>query len=460
LSAEPGSFRDRDSRVLYDERGVLRGLSERGLDDWHALESTDLYSRFSESGRLIGSKLIEADASNHNGWAALLRHERIPFVSYPYEWTFSMLRDAALLHLDLMLASLDEQLILKDGSPYNIQWRGTQPVFIDVGSFERLRAGEPWIAYRQFCMLFLYPLILQTYRGLPFQPLLRGSLEGIEPDICRRMLRLRDLARPGVIKHVLLHARLQGTNSVSGGGLRHELEAAGFSAKMIRANVSRLRKLIAGFEPASMSSAWSDYGLTNTYSAAEMGRKEDVVRQTAGALKPDLVWDIGCNDGRFSRIAAEHANYTIAMDADGTTVERLYGSLVADDVRSVLPLVVDLADPSPALGWRNLERKTLAERGRPALTLCLALLHHLSITRNIPLRGFVEWLRSLDSPALIEFPSPEDPMVRRLLDAKRAGTHEDYARGNFERLLSDLFTIETATSISETRTIYFIRPKQ
>ena len=140
MHADPGSFRDRDSKVLYDDRGVLRGLSERGLADWRALESSALYSRFSESGQLVGSELIDADSFQRNGWAALLRHERVPFVSYPYEWTFSMLKDAALLQLDLTLAALDEELMLKDGSPYNVQWRGTKPVFIDVGSFERLRA--------------------------------------------------------------------------------------------------------------------------------------------------------------------------------------------------------------------------------------------------------------------------------------------------------------------------------
>jgi SAM-dependent methyltransferase len=188
--------------------------------------------------------------------------------------------------------------------------------------------------------------------------------------------------------------------------------------------------------------------------------KAEVVRQVACALQPELVWDIGCNDGRFSRIAADHAKYTLALDADRATVERLYRSLVADNIDSILPLVVDVADPSPALGWRNLERKTLPERGRPDLILCLALVHHLSITRNVPLGGFVEWLRSLDSAALIEFPDPHDPMVRRLLEAKRVGTHDDYTRGNFERLLAEHFTVETSTAVSSTRTIYLARPRQ
>jgi SAM-dependent methyltransferase len=419
-----------------------------------------LYSRFSESGQLVGSELIDADSSQMNGWSALLRHERVPFVSYPYEWTFSMLKEAALLQLDLTLAALDEELMLKDGSPYNVQWRGTKPVFIDIGSFERLRPGEPWVAYRQFCMLFLFPLLLEAYRGLSFQPLLRGSLEGIEPADCRRMLRLRDLIRPGVLGNVVVHSRLQRASGDGSRGMRRELEEAGFSTRMIRTNVTRLRKLVSGLEPASIDSSWSEYGSGNTYSSDETELKAEVVRQIACALEPELVWDIGCNDGRFSRIAAQHAKYTLALDADRATVERLYRSLATDGVDSILPLVVDVADPSPALGWRNVERKTLPERGRPDLILCLALVHHLSITRNVPLGSVVEWLRSLDSAALIEFPDRDDPMVQRLLEAKRDGTHDDYTRGNFEQLLGDQFTVETSTAVSPTRTIYVARPRQ
>jgi hypothetical protein len=461
VRAEPGSFRDRDSRVFYDEDGdVFRFLSKDGLDDWRALAASDLYGRFSRNGRLVASELLEQPAASLNGWSALLRHERVPFVSYPYEWTFSMLKEGALLELDLVLAGLEEGLILKDASPYNVQWRGVEPVFIDVGSFERLRPGEPWPGYRQFCMLFLYPLLLEAYRGVQFQPWLRGSLEGIAPAVCRRLLRVRDLIRPGVLGHVLLHERLERRFGDRGGTLRQELEATGFGTELIRANVSRLRKLVDRFELQPTESTWSGYGSSNTYSNEEAERKADVVRATVRALRPRLVWDVGCNDGRYSRIAAEHASYTVAMDADHTTVDRLYCSLADDRESRILPLVIDIADPSPALGWRNLERKTLVERGRPELVLCLALVHHLAITRNIPLSSVLDWLWSLESVVLIEFPAREDPMVKRLLDAKRVGTHLDYDRTSFERLLMERFTVEKATELTSTRTIYHARPRR
>jgi SAM-dependent methyltransferase len=458
---EPGSFRDRQSQVFYDEVGeVMRFLSSEGLDDWRALASSSLYSRFSQAGQLVATEMVEVDESSRNGWSALLRHERIPFISYPYEWTFSMLKDAALLELDLVLAALEEGLILKDASPYNVQWHGALPVFIDVGSFERLRPGEPWAGYRQFCMLYLYPLLLQAYRGIPFQPLLRGSLEGVEPTVSRRLFSFRDLFRRGVFSHVVLHARLERRHGNESGQVRRELEAAGFASALIKANVARMRRLVARLEPARAESTWSGYGSCNTYSDEESQRKAEVVRTTARALQPKLVWDLGCNDGRYSRIAAQHAGYTVAIDADQTTIDRVYRSLAAEGERSILPLVVDVADPSPALGWRNLERKTLVDRGTPDLTLCLAVVHHLAITRNIPLRSFLEWLRGLDSVVLIEFPHEDDPMVRVLLDAKRPGTHDDYSRATFERLLSELFDVERTVGLSETRTMYRARPRQ
>jgi SAM-dependent methyltransferase len=460
VRAEPGSFRDRHSRVFYNDAGeVLRFLSREGLDDWQALASSRLYSRFSETGELVATKAIDDESLTRNGWSALLRHERIPFISYPYEWPFSMLKDAALLELDLVLAGLDEGLILKDASPYNVQWRGAHPVFIDIGSFERLRPGEPWAGYRQFCMLFLYPLLLEAYRGVPFQPWLRGSLEGIEPSVCRGLLSARDLVRRGVLTHVVLHQRLERRHGSRGGSTRRELEEAGFRSELIRTNVARLRKLVNGLTLSPAKSAWSDYGSDNTYSDEEPRRTAEFVATTAQAVAPRLVWDLGCNDGWYTRIAAKHAGYTVAIDSDYTTIDRLYRSLAADADRSILPLVGDVADPSPALGWSNLERRTLVDRGRPELTLCLALVHHLAVTRNIPLRSFLEWLRSLGSVVVIEFPSEDDAMVRRLLDAKRVGGHEDYNRTSFERILSELFTVESSIALSSTRTIYRARPR-
>lgn len=443
---------------------MLRGISERGLADWSAFSSTDLFPRLVESGKLVATEALDrADVAPElaDAWAALLRHEQIPFVSYPYEWTFGMLQDAALLQLELLLSSLDEGLILKDATPYNVQWRGAKPVFIDVGSFERARPGEAWTGYRQFCMLFLYPLLLRSLRGLPFAPWLRGSIEGIAPADCRRLLATRDLFRRGVFVHVYLHAKLERRYGDRSRDVARELRSAGFSTELIRANARKLERLVRSLEPTGEASPWTDYRAAASYDAEDAERKAAFVRTAVEVTRPRLVWDFGCNDGRYARIAAESGAYVVAMDADEPVVDRLYRGLRADGSANVLPLVIDVADPSPGLGWRNRERRTLVERGAPDLTLCLALVHHLAIARNVPVAELVDWLRTLGGSLVIELATPEDAMVERLLAGKREGLHADYGREPFERALRAAFEVERTEELSSgTRVLYLARPRE
>jgi hypothetical protein len=460
---EPGSFRDWDGRVFEADGRVLRALSTKGLADWEALVSSGLL----EDEELIGTRLADEDeleglreADPDGMWAAALSHERIPFVSYPYEWTFSMLQDAALLQLRLISAALDKGLMLKDASPYNVQWRGSHALFIDIGSFERARDGEPWPGYRQFCMLFLYPLLLEAYRGVPFQPWLRGRLDGIPPAEFRRFFTRRDALRPGMLKHVFLHASLERRNADRGGEVRGDLSTAGFDARLIHANLDKLTSLVRRLRSGTNPSSWEDYRATCSYEADDTTQKDDFVRRIVGRRRRSITWDLGCNDGRFSRIAAAGSDVTVAVDSDARAVDALYRSLREVRDETVLPLVVDLSDPSPALGWRNAERRTLVDRGPPDLALCLALVHHLSITNNVPLREIVGWLRSLDAEIVVEFPHREDPMVATLLQSKSDDAHPDYARDTFEGLLGGSFeTIEVLRLPAQTRTLYYARPR-
>ncbi len=244
-----------------------------------------------------------------------------------------MLRDAALLQLELVRRALDEDLILKDSSSYNVQWNGAQPVFIDVGSFERLRAGEPWAGYRQFCMLFLNPLLLQAYKGVDFRPLLRGSLAGITPAEARRFFSFRDLFRRGVMTNVALHARLERKHETTRARREDRVEARRLQKELIVANVRRLEKLVRRLEWEPGSTEWSGYGATTSYDEADAARKEEFVREVVHTREWGLVWDIGCNEGRHSRIAAENARYVVALDADAAVVDRLYRSLAAEQAR-------------------------------------------------------------------------------------------------------------------------------
>lgn len=464
IDLEPGSYRDRNGAVFYWKDRVFRRLSPRALDNWAQLRRQPFFEAESNAGRIVGTREVDAEtegfAETPVSGTPLLEHERIPFISYPYEWAFGMLKDAALLHLELMRQALAVDMILKDSSPYNVQWRGVHPVFIDIPSFEPLQRGEPWVGYRQFCELFLYPLMLQSYKGVDFRPWLRGRIDGIAAEELRGLMSTRDLLRPGVLLHVAAQSALQKRYSGSGSNMRGTLVKAGFDKAMILRNVEKLTSLVSKLEVPGGRTEWSDYDRTHSYEQAEFERKVEFVRKAAASRRWKLAWDLGCNTGTFSRIAAETADYVIAMDGDWKAVDYLYQrEKAAEGSRSILPLVVNLADPSPSQGWLGLERKDLAGRGKPELTLCLALVHHIVISANIPLADFIRWLAGLGTSLVIEFVGREDEMVQTLL-ANREDQYDDYHPEVFRDLLAAHFDIRDEQDLKGgKRRIYFATAK-
>ncbi len=481
---DSGSFRDRESRVFYRDGRVLRFLSRPALDDWRALAASSFFDRLQAAGKIVSTRELstgetvageapageapagEAPAGGAGDavelappWVAVLEHDRIPYISYPYEWSFSMLRDAALLQLDLLLAALDDDMILKDSSSYNVQWQGPRPVFIDITSFERRTEGDPWVGYLQFCQLFLYPLLRTAHRDIPFRPWLRGAIDGILPEECNRVFSWRDRLRPGVFTDVYLQAALHARTADKKGNLRGDLRKVGFRKELIVHNVRRLRKIVRKLAWRRQSSEWSSYAETSSYDRQNLEIKERFVAAAAARQRWPLAWDLGANTGAFSRIVAEHAGTVVALDADHLAVDRLYSRLEAEGPANVLPLLMNLADPSPALGWRHRERKALAERPAPRLTLCLALIHHLAITANVPVDEIVDWLGSLGSHLVIEFVTKDDAMVKKLLQNKDDIYH-DYEIDSFEESLGKRFNIVEKQSFhGGTRALYFASPR-
>ncbi len=459
---DPGSFRDRNGRVFYDAGGVYRCLSAPGLADWNALSTKRFFQRAVSQGQIVGTQQVANEAATDlipaacgGDWSAVLQHERVPFVSHPYEWTFGMLQDAALLQLELLHAALDEDVVIKDSTPYNIQWKDGKPIFIDVLSFEKHTPGYPWADYRQFCQLFLYPLMLQAYKNVPFHGWLRGNVEGIDPEEFARLMSFVDWFRKGVFLHVVLHSKLQRAQADKQQDVRSELKHAGFHKSLIEANVSRLRRLVSGLRWKARESTWHDYSKSHSYSDRDLDRKKEFVREAVMDCNRRLVWDIGCNIGAFSRIAAEHAELVVAMDNDHLVMEHLYQSVKSDGLTRILPLVVNIADPPPNLGWRCLERRELAARGKPDLVLCLALLHHVAIGANIPVGEFIDWLAALEADLVIEFVTRDDPMVIRLLRNK-TDNYADYQQEFLEICLSRSFDVVRREKLaSGTRVLYF-----
>jgi hypothetical protein len=456
---EPGSFRDRSSRVFIRNGRVFRAMDAEALAVWRRLSAQPFVQQMISRCQIVTTR----EASDKEcaalqlppSAAGILEHSRIPFISYPYEWSFAMLREAALLHLRLLAESIRVGLILKDASPYNVQFSGKQPVFIDIGSFTVHTPGEPWLAYRQFCELMLYPLLLQAYRGVHFQPILRGELEGISARQFLQWLRWRDLLRPGVFTHGLLQATLeQQTQALSTSTVR-DLEASGFKTSLIERLVRKLTRLVERLQWSPPQTQWTNYDDSLPHVAEDRQAKTEFVRKVCHSRWRDLVWDLGCNDGRYSLIAREFAATVVAMDNDHACIEQLYH---AADSPNVLPLCIDLANPSPAMGWRGRERKRLEERGRPELILCLGLIHHLVIAANVPLAEVVDWLASFGAELLLEFPSKRDPMVRALLRNKR-DQYDDYSREHLEAELRRHFDIHLSAPLpSAERTLYHAVP--
>jgi len=458
---EHGSFRDREARVFYLNDIVYRGISEKTLRDFRKLSSTKFYQNAINSGSIIATQEIPAvkipSGLDSRNWAGILAHEKISFISYPYEWCFGMLKDAALLHLKLLSDALEEDFILKDSSSFNIQWDGSKPVFIDIPSFQPLSSGEPWGGYKQFCQMFLFPLLLQAYKGVPFQTLLRGNIDGIEAKDFYNLMSFRDMFRAGVLKHGYLQTKLQNRYSSTKLDVRSELKDLGFHKELIRANLKSITSLITKLSLPDENTVWADYADNNSYNEITAKEKQDFVRTAVFERKRNIVWDLGCNTGTFSKIALENSSYVVAMDFDYGAIERLYQDLKSSNNSKILPLVMNLANPSPDHGWRGLERKSISNRSNPELILALALIHHAVISANIPLSEFVNWLSSFNADLVIEFVTKDDPMVKTLL-ANKEDNYDDYSLENFEAQLKLHFTIATKKHLaSGTRYLYYCR---
>lgn len=461
-----GSFRDCDNRVYIDDTRILRGLNDRAAQNWLSLSDTQFFKDLTASGLVVETKMSDKSLED---WALVLEHARVDTISYPYEWSFGMLKSAALFHLHVFNRALQNGWALKDASAFNIQWVGTRPIFVDIGSFEPYEEGAPWAAYRQFCMMFLYPLMINAYIGMDFRPLLRSSLDGISPSLASRILGLRCMFKPGVLTHVHLHAKFERRAelldakeakdlSEDSGQTVSYTKAPHQSKHRLLATIDAMSRLIRKLELPAHRTAWGDYDKEHSYSDRSFEEKQDFVSKHCAKTRPKIVWDVGSNTGTFSRLAASEANRVLAIDGDGLAIDRLYRSLKAERNTTIIPLVMDLTNPSPNQGWLGQERTSLTRRSKPDLVLCLALVHHLVLTANIPLDSVVSWLRSLGSSVIFEFVDLGDPMAQMLI-RRKGGKHHPLSYEDFSSAIAGRFEVTDARKLKRgMRTIYYLKP--
>ena len=454
--AVPGSFRD-PSGFLFRSDGVLyRQVNERYRRSWEALHESGLYAALTDAGLLIPHTEVSTDLAPMQPAYRVIRPEPLPFISYPYEWSFSQLRDAALATLRIQDLALERNLTLKDASAYNIQFRDGRPVLIDTLSFEPYDEGTPWVAYRQFCQHFLAPLALMAFVDVRLGQLLRVHIDGVPLDLASRLLPTRTRLRFGVLTHIHMHARSQ-TRHADSAATGSAAPAARVSRLGLRGLIDSLRSSVTKLSWRAGGTEWGDYYDDTNYSKPGAEHKAELVRKLLGVASPATVWDLGGNTGVFSRLAVDAGAHVVSWDVDPAAVEKNYRHLREEGPRPLLPLLLDLTNPSGGIGWANEERMSLAERGPVDLVMALALIHHLAISNNVPLPRIADFLATLAPSLLIEFVPKEDSQVQRLL-ATREDIFDDYTPAGFEAAFARRWeTVEVHPIRDGVRTLHLLR---
>lgn len=448
----PASFRDPDGFVFFRGRELFRQVNLSGREEYDLLMSSGLHDALVKDRLLVPHEETSAPAARPEKCYKVIRPEPVPVISYPYEWCFSELKDAALATLAVQERALEFGMSLKDASAYNIQFLRGRPVFIDTLSFERYREDSPWVAYRQYCQHFLAPLALMAKTDIRLGQLLRIHIDGVPLDLASRLLPGRTRWSFGLATHIHLHARTQQRYA----GRAEKVEPRRFTRNALTGILRNLAAVTRGLSWRPAGTEWAEYYGETNYSDAAFRQKLGLVERFAATAGPATAWDLGANTGVFSRAAAKTGARVVAFDIDPAAVEKNYRDCRASGEERILPLVMDLTNPSPGLGWANEERMALAARGPVDLVLALALVHHLAISNNLPLPKLARWFAGLGRRLIIEFVPKSDSQVRRLL-ATREDIFPGYTREGFEASFGECFAIDEAAPVEGSeRTLYLM----
>ena len=444
------SFRD-PSGFLFSRGGILyRQVNRAYADDYTRLMESGLYERLVKVGALIPH--VETDQLPAESEAAfkIIQPERVRFLSYPYEWSFSQLKDAALTTLSIQKRALSLEMSLKDASAYNIQFVNGRTALIDTLSFEAYKEGKPWDAYRQFCQHFLAPLALMSHVDVRLGQLLRVYIDGIPLDLVSRLLPAHTRLNFGLLTHIHLHAGAE--KKFAGQSVGRATMSKTALLGLIESLEGAVKKLT--WKPAG-TRWWNYYEITN-YSDAAFEHKKQLVGEWVARTKPALVFDLGANSGVFSRVASAAGAFTASFDVDHAAVEQNYRSVKTEKTKNLLPLLLDLTNPSPALGWANRERESFAQRGPADMVFALAVIHHLALSNNVPLPQLAEFFAETGKYLIIEFVPKSDSQVQKIMSS-RVDIFPNYTLEGFEAAFAPCFkTLEKVSVRDSERTLYFM----
>ena len=456
-TAIPASFRDPAGYVFVQGDEVYRHVNAEYLPILDRLHESGLYDALVSDGSLVAHEVTQ----DVPGQYRVIRPEQIPYVSYPYEWSHGQLKAAASLTLHVQQLALKHGLSLKDASAYNIQFIGSKARFIDTLSFEPLVAERPWVAYKQFCEHFLAPLALMTYGDLASNKLLLGFLDGIPLELASKLLPARSKLSYSLLVHLHLHAKSQSKHSDAGrdGQLQR---TANMSQERHKALIASLSSAVEKLSLQHQQTEWSHYYHDTNYSDQAMSSKASAVKALLEQEleQGDVVLDIGANTGRFSRIAADCGAYVVAQDIDMLAVEKHFQALKSEGSTDILPLHLDLTNPSPGIGWAGQERDSIFTRTGDGVILALALIHHLAISNNTPLQQIADVFARLGRALIIEFVPKGDSQVDRLLSS-REDIFPKYTEQGFEQAFAHYFDLVSKQAVDGSkRILYHYRTKR
>lgn len=432
IEREYASYKDPDGYVFYEENKVFRKVNSTFVDQYNSLKQSGIYKTLIDQGLLIPF------TDSHTEEGLFLEVTRVPVITYPYEWGFEQLKAAALLHLDILEICLNNNAILKDASPFNVQFHNNKPVFIDILSIETLEVGVAWNAYRQFCEFFLAPLLLSNYFPGNWNKQLMIHLEGIPLKEAAALLPYKARFNSLSLMHIIAHSKFATKTEGS-------KKTATISKEKTLSIIKHLKVGISELKAKQQISNWSSYETEVPYTTNEFADKKSRIEKWIADKKYNTVLDIGANHDVFVDLFKNKTNNIIAIDNDAVVIDQLYRKQ-KDAAANFIPLHVDISMVSPALGINLKERAAFFDRVKADITIALAVIHHLFQSRNIPLNYIADIFQSFSKELIIEFVSEED---EQFIKIKNPNNKWVYNKQSFEEAFSVYFNIHEVVEIKK-----------
>ncbi|KAF5083743.1 hypothetical protein DSECCO2_85450 [anaerobic digester metagenome] len=450
---DPASFRDPSGHIFFENDKAYRRINAIYLEKYQRIKNSGLFSK------LISEKLLISHTDGESGFDEFGKYQiiipdTIPFISYPYEWSFSQLRDAALLTLKILNISLDYGIILKDATPFNVQFVNGEPIFIDTLSFD-IWDGKPWVAYRQFCEMFLTNLSIMSYCHPKLGIIQSNFLDGIPLEVASKILPIRSKLNIGLLIHIFLHSREIKSIKDNQKQIDRKMKISKNALKGLCAN---LKHTVKTLNVNSIKSQWDSYYTNNRYSSQDFKMKTKFISDILSSINPKRTWDLGCNAGEFSIIASKYSEFILSIDSDHSCIEQIYDKCRNNQIKNILPILMDLTNPTSQLGWNLSERKSFKNRGSADMVIALALIHHICISHNIPINFVSQFFYDITQHLIIEFIPKSDSQIQEML-LMREDIFIDYNVDIFESEFSKKFSIIRKENLIDSKRILYYMVK-